>query len=450
MAQTALAALVAAAVLVLAALAYHLLQPRPPRTKVCVVVRVDRALPFKDLRGANNGPLSPRGWDQALTLNLSARYAQLGFRVLRFHDLWRVDELDTIFPDPGADSEDPSSYNFAGLDRCMAEALKRAEIVILRIGYDWNDPPKNKPHLELGKLAEVVKHVVLHYTKGWASGFHMPASSLWIEVWNEPDIQQFWGLSAEEYFELYGAVARAVKEADPEVKVGGPAIAYDLAFLDRFLDHVKRSGAPLDFVSWHVYATEPSAVAERARHVKRLIEKHGFGHLPSVLTEWNYWWDREPWDFFRSQRVAAFQAVTLIELEDAPVDVATLYRGDAWNWGGIFYRDGAPGKPFYAWIAYRRLVEGAKRLEASVLKLDEGAARGFRVLAGLGGDGVLRLLVANYAEEEVAYEVEAEGYAVQRVFVLDEKNDLSETNACEGNVCVIGPYAVQLVELTKR
>ena len=450
MRRKALLAALATAALALAVLAYYVLQPRFPRAKARVVVNTDRALHFKDLRGANDGPLSPRGWDIALTLNLSSSYAQLGLRALRFHDLWRVDELDTIFPDPRADPEDPRSYNFAGLDRCVAEAIKHADLLILRIGYDWNDPPKNKPHLDSGKLAEVVKHMVLHYTKGWGGGFHLPAGSLWIEVWNEPDTQQFWGLSAEEYFELYDTVARAVKDANPDVKVGGPAIAFNLTFLGNFLDHVRKSGAPLDFVSWHVYATEPSAVVERARQVKRLMEKYGFGNLPSVLTEWNYWWDREPWDFFRSQRVAAFQAATLIELEDAPVDVATLYRGDAWNWGGIFYRDGAPGKPFYVWIAYRCLVEEAIRLEASVVRLEPGAARGLRVLAGLEGDRVLRLLIVNYADEEVAYEMEVEGYAVKRVLVLDDKNDLREVDACEEGICVIGPYAVQLVELTKR
>ncbi len=450
MTRTALLAALATAALALAVLAYYMLQPRLPRAKARVVVDTNHALHFKDLRGANDGPFSPRGWDQALTLNLSSQYAQLGFRALRFHDLWRVDELDTIFPDPHADPEDSRSYNFSGLDRCVAEAVKHADLLILRIGFDWNDPPKNKPHVEVGKLAEVVKHIVLHYTKGWANGFNLPASSLWIEVWNEPDIQQFWGLSSGEYFELYDTIARAVKEANPDVRVGGPAIAFNLTFLDAFLEHVKRAGAPLDFVSWHVYATEPADVVERARQVKRLMEKHGFGHLPSVLTEWNYWWDREPWDFFRSQRVAAFQAATLIELEDAPVDVATLYRGDAWNWGGLFYRDGTPGKPFYVWLAYRRLVEGAKRLESSVVRLEPGAARGLRVLAGLGSEGVLRLLVVNYADEEVAYEVEAEGYAVQRILVLDEKNDLSEVSVCEDSICVIGPYAVHLVELARR
>ncbi|RLF04204.1 MAG: hypothetical protein DRK00_07230 [Thermoprotei archaeon] len=55
------------------------------------------------------------------------------------------------------------------------------------------------------------------------------------EVWNEPDMDRFWSGSPEEYFNLYEAVARALKEAAPEHLVGGPAIAYDLELPEKFL-----------------------------------------------------------------------------------------------------------------------------------------------------------------------------------------------------------------------
>ncbi|MEM2791143.1 MAG: hypothetical protein QW075_04770, partial [Thermofilaceae archaeon] len=125
--------------------AFKLLSERPNER---VVVQPGQVLGrFKDLRGVNCGPWSPRGWDRALTLDLSFHYAKLGVKVIRFHDLWVVDELDTIFPNPDADPRDPSSYNFTALDRHVEAALKLADVLILRIGYDWNDPPKNKPHV---------------------------------------------------------------------------------------------------------------------------------------------------------------------------------------------------------------------------------------------------------------------------------------------------------------
>lgn len=408
-----------------------------------VIVDASRRLGFfKDLRGFNNGPLSPAGWSKAFSLNLTARYYELGARVIRFHDLWATDELDSLFPSSDADPTDPASYNFAPLDEHVTLALRVADLLILRIGYDWNDPPKNRPHLSVDKLAEVVKHLVLHYTKGWAGGYHH--ESIWFEIWNEPDIDWFWNLSEAEFFQLYEAVARAVKSANPRAVVGGPGIAWDLGFLDRFLAYVRAKGVPLDFVSWHIYARDPIEVVGRARAVRQIMEKHGYGGLPSVLTEWNFWREEgEPWDVFRGPQAASFQAAVLLLLEDAPVDVATLYRGDAWTWGGLFYQTGAPGKPFYAWLAYRQLIEGSVRVAV-------GAERGLLyAAAGLKGDGTLRILVVNYRSHEVRYEVSAGGYRITRVLAVDQFRDFEEVNACRGSVCSIGPYTVQLLVLER-
>lgn len=396
---------------------------------------------FKDLRGVNCGPLSPRGWDKARTLNLTSYYAELGIRVIRFHDLHMADDLDSIFPDSGADPESPASYRFSELDRNLEAAHKVAEVIILRIGFDWHDPPKNRPHVSLDKLASVVEHIVLHYTRGWADGYHYE-NILW-EIWNEPDIDRFWALSSEEYFKLYEELAKAVKRADPQAMVGGPAIAYNLTFLEEFLNYAGSRDIPLDFVSWHAYSTDPRDIIEGAKRVEEIMAKYGYGELPSVLDEWNYWWNREPWDFFRGPEVAAFQIAALILMQDASIDIAALYRGDAWNWGGIFYADGRPGKPFYAWLAFKSLIEEAMRVEVRV----EGAE--LIAAAGLRPDGSIRVLLSNPSSLEVHYELELGGsYRVVRVLAVDSEHDLSPVDACsDGLSCRIKPYSVQLLEL---
>ena len=243
----------------------------------------------------------------------------------------------------------------------------------MRIGFDWRDPPKNKPHVSLEKLASIAKHLALHYARGWAGGSKVHC--IYWEVWNEPDIDRFWSGSPEEYFDLYGAVARAIKEVAPEHLVGGPAIAYDPEFLEKFLEYCKEHKVPLDFVSWHIYTDDPKAVAEKAWRVRRLMMKYGYGDLLSVLDEWNYWWNKEPQRFFRSSKAAAFQVAVLIYLQDAPVDVAALYRGDAWNWGGIFHEDGRPGKPYYAWMAFKRLIEESEQRVRVRVEREAGSSR---------------------------------------------------------------------------
>ncbi|RLF00552.1 MAG: hypothetical protein DRJ57_00690 [Thermoprotei archaeon] len=442
MKRLALAGL-AALIVILALLAYREVRRGREVVEARITVNTSKLLGrFKDLRGVNCGPLSPRGWDTTRSLNLTDYYVELGIRVIRFHDLHMADDLDIIFPNPDADPCNPASYSFSALDENVEAAQRVAKVIILRIGFDWHDPPKNRPHVNLNKLASVVKHIVLHYAKGWANGYRYH-NILW-EIWNEPDIDRFWALSAQEYFRLYETLAKAVKRADPEAMVGGPTIAYNLTFLEEFLNYTRSRGVPLDFVSWHAYSTNPRDIVERARRVREIMVKYGYEELPSVLDEWNYWWNKEPWDFFRGPTVAAFQTSTLIWLQDAPVDIAVLYRGDAWNWGGMFYADGRPGKPFYAWLAFKRLIEGTVRVEAGV----EGYE--LAVAAGLAPNGSLYVLISNHGDLSVRYRLELdEEFRVIKALVVDANQDLSSVDACDGLTCVIGPHAVQLLELER-
>ena len=48
----------------------------------------------------------------------------------------------------------------------------------------------------------------------------------WFEVWNEPNIHAFWKGSFSQYLDLYRATSEAVKASGLDIKLGGPAIAY--------------------------------------------------------------------------------------------------------------------------------------------------------------------------------------------------------------------------------
>lgn len=70
------------------------------------------------------------------------------------------------------------------------------------------------------------------------------------EVWNEPNLQAFWTGTQAEYFELYARTARAIKEVDPKLRVGGPATAMN-AWIAEFLAYCRQHDVPADFVSTH-------------------------------------------------------------------------------------------------------------------------------------------------------------------------------------------------------
>ncbi|MBD3185321.1 hypothetical protein GF325_00720 [Candidatus Bathyarchaeota archaeon] len=71
------------------------------------------------------------------------------------------------------------------------------------------------------------------------------------EVWNEPDAGSFWSDEDNDYMRLYNETASEIKTFSPELRVGGPAIANDYDFFERFLEFCSTNDVPLDFISFH-------------------------------------------------------------------------------------------------------------------------------------------------------------------------------------------------------
>jgi xylan 1,4-beta-xylosidase len=51
---------------------------------------------------------------------------------------------------------------------------------------------------------------------------------------------------------LYDVTAKALKQVDADLRVGGPATA-QAAWSSEFIAHCKENNVPFDFVSTHVY-----------------------------------------------------------------------------------------------------------------------------------------------------------------------------------------------------
>lgn len=127
-----------------------------------------------------------------------------------------------------------------------------------------------------------------HYNQGWANG--PKAEIKYWEIWNEPDGDSliFWAGTPESFYRLYSTTARKLKELDPTLKVGGPAIVSNLSFLGGFLNYSQQHQAPVDSVSWHIYTQDAHEVARRARQVHELMVQYGYRNAESVVDEWNY------------------------------------------------------------------------------------------------------------------------------------------------------------------
>ena len=349
------------------------------------------------------------GWNMKDDVDASAGYRRARIDLVRTHDGYGPGDIDarfesasapggglisakrdvlTLFPDPAADPDNPSSYRFAPTDELIASIVKVGAQVLFRVGRSEGADPR--PPADFDRYASIVKHIVLHYNRGWANGFHY-GIRYW-EIWNEPDLGKlFWAGTPQQYFELYGKLARAVKAADPQALVGGPAIAKPndvTPYRDEFMRETHATHTPLDFYSWHWYATDsndPRDFNRIAADLRTRLNSYGLARTRSFLTEWNYGLsDPPPTPLVR----ASFVTSALIYMQDAPIDAATLYRAD-----NVFGADGAtPDKTGQALIALGQMKSTPVRL--AVVGADTG---GFAIMAGRSRDGgLVQILVSNY------------------------------------------------------
>jgi len=381
------------------------------------VAKVSGAI--RPLEGVNGGPAPVMDG----LPNLEKQYHEFLFDMVRTHDYMGPTELDsifdfdnqtlawlvpdptqrrklvdagnaaTIFPDWNADPENPASYRFGPTDQAIAAIIASGAEVYYRIGRSFG--ARINPPVNFNKFADVVKHVEMHYNQGWDNGFH-DHIRYW-EFWNEPEL--FWSGTPEQFYSLYEKTAKALKSADPSLKVGGDTIAFSYSggpFREGFLDYCRAHKLPLDFYSWHYYAdfsADPLDASLVAHEIRRVLDTHGYPHAASILSEYNRSADftTDMQDELRSADNAAFVADTLIYLEDTDVSRAIFYRGDA-AWMGLFDLSGKPYRPAYAIRAMGEMQRTPERVAVTGADKD-----GYAVLAGRSKDGrTVQILISTY------------------------------------------------------
>ncbi len=384
-------------------------------------ITVDAAAPagkLRSLAGVNGAPAPSMhkpaefrfgGWNMPESIDASRGYRLARIDLVRTHDAYGPGDIDskfetneapggalisakrdvlTLFPNPNADPDDPASYRFGPTDKLIGSIVQVGAGVIFRLGRSEGADAQPPPNFD--RYANIAKHIVLHYNRGWAHGYRY-GIRYW-EIWNEPDLGKvFWAGTAEQYYDLYSKMARAVKQADPDARVGGPAIARpndDSPYRDAFMRYVSKTHTPLDFYSWHWYATDsddPLDFVRIATNLRARLDQNGLQGTESILSEWNYGLsDTPPAPLVR----ASFIVSSLIYMQDAPIDAATLYRAD-----NVFGADGvSPDKTGQALIALGRMKATPLRLKT------QGAdSSGFAVQAGRSEDGkVVQVLISNY------------------------------------------------------
>lgn len=179
-------------------------------------------------------------------------------------------------------------YDFTGVDRVYDLVLEAGMRPVVELSYMPRDlaadPSKTvfsyeaivSPPKDWERWADLIRILVAHLVDRY--GLDEVRDNWAFEVWNEANLEVFWSGTKEEHFRLYDVTARAVKEVDAGLLVGGPASAA-AGWIGDLLTHLDTSGAPIDFLSTHTYGSPPL-------DLRPLAERHGRGDLRLLWTEW--------------------------------------------------------------------------------------------------------------------------------------------------------------------
>lgn len=213
------------------------------------------------------------------------------------------------------------NIHFTGPDYNQIEQIANSGVKFVRMDFTWADVEKSEGSYDFSAYDGLMEALeskgirplfildygnplydngVAPYTKegrrafadfAGAAAAHFKGRGVIWEIWNEPNIT-FWKPkpSAEDYVALAKASSEAIKTADPEALVVGPATAgFDMGFIEKcFRFGLLQS---IDAVSVHPYRNNyPETAISDYQRLKELIKVYApeGKEIPVICGEWGY------------------------------------------------------------------------------------------------------------------------------------------------------------------
>lgn len=282
---------------------------------------------------------------------------ELGFRYLRFHAIFH-DVLGIVRVADGK-----TVYNWTKLDQLYDQLLAMHIKPFVELGFTpkalatsgnsifyWQG---NTSHPDASGWNSLITAFIHHVEERYGQ---KEVRTWFFEVWNEPNLSGFWeGADQRAYFELYDQTSNTIKGIDPALRVGGPATA-GAAWIPEFLEHVKQSGAAVDFVSTHSYGVDggfldengksdtklspsPDAIIGDVRRVREQVAASAFPKLPIYFTEWST--SYTPRDVVHDSYVSAPYILSKLKASEGLVQGMSY-----WTYTDLFEEPGPPTAAF--------------------------------------------------------------------------------------------------------
>lgn len=194
-----------------------------------------------------------------------------------------LQEFFDIYPDHGR-------FDWTRLDPYMQALAATGAKVVAAITLK---PPVLFPKVDhavwqpndVGEWQRVIAALVRRYS------VEQPIVTHW-EVGNETDIGESGGSpylipDAADYGEFYRMMVEPILDVFPDARVGGPAACWiDNEPLPGFIEYCKRTGLPLDFISWHLYSSDPQRHALGVKRARALLANYPGKRPETFVTEW--------------------------------------------------------------------------------------------------------------------------------------------------------------------
>ncbi|MGY4645206.1 GH39 family glycosyl hydrolase [Cellulomonas sp. URHB0016] len=336
----------------------------------------------------------------------------IGFRYIRGHGLLS-DDMGVYRP-YDHDGERRVRYGFSYVDQVHDAFLQLGIKPFVELGFMpselasgdqtvfwWKGnvtPPASYDEWRALVVA-VVRHLVDRYgieeVRTWP-----------IEVWNEPNLDVFWqGADQAEYLRLYEATARAIKDVDASLQVGGPAISPGSdEWWAPFAEFVTSRDVPVDFVSRHAYSsgpaqpvpfgayqtlTAPQTLLDQFGAARRHLAGTKLADLPVHITEFNtsYRPDNPVHD-------TAYNAAYLAPVLAGGGDLVDSFS--YWTFADVFEEQGIPTSLFhggFGLLTHRQVPKPTYHLYAFMARMGRHVlARGDDHLVCADPDGRVTVL----------------------------------------------------------
>lgn len=341
---------------------------------------------IKIMHAVNNGPILANPLGQSKGNSVFYKAAKIPYA--RNHDASfystyggeHTVDVNFIFPDFDADPDDPASYDFIMTDKYIADTLSVGTRIFYRLGSKIEHGIKKYNTVmpkDFDKWAVICEHIIRHYNEGWANGFEYNIE-YW-EIWNEADLSDdgvtnsTWSGTPEDYYRLYKTAATHLKKCFPNLKIGGPALAYRHDdWVEGFFNSITAGErVPMDFFSWHRYGNQPEQLTDDAEYYRTMLDKYGYTETESILNEWNY---INSWTvgFVDSIEVivgikgAAFTAASMSALQKSPTDMLMYYDARPCAFNGMFdFFSMMPLKGYYPFLMFSKLYDLKNEAESS-------------------------------------------------------------------------------------